>query len=140
MKFYVANLAADVTDADLKKIFEKVGRVSDAYIVSDIATNTPTRIGIVIMDSLIDANLAYEVINGMMFGGYQIKIFKNFDSQQINERRVLLDRRVTVDRRLGSERWRKERYHESKQEKHCNMFTELDRRVTKERRWGKGKR
>jgi len=137
MKFYVANLAADITDAYLKKIFEKVGKVSDAYIVSDITTNTPTRFGIVSMASPVDANLAYEVINGMMFGGFQIKIFKIFDMQQIDERRVLLDRRVTVDRRLGCERWRKERRNKFKQEKLGNIFAELDKRVTKERRWGK---
>ena len=140
MKFYVANLAADVTDAYLKKIFEKVGKVSDAYIVGDITANTPTKLGIVIMASRVDANLAYEVINEMMFGGYQIKIFKIFDRQQIDEKRTLLDRRVAVERRLGSQRWRKERHHESKQEKLGNMFTELDRRVTKERRWGNGRK
>ena len=131
MKIYVTNLRLEVTDNDLRKLFETQGKVDTAEIVKTLTTNKPTGLGIVDMESPSEASAARKELDGKLLKGNSIKVF---DRRFISNRRKGADRRVlNVPRDLGNRR-QKERRQKSGEEVVVSMYGELDRGEAEERR------
>jgi RNA recognition motif-containing protein len=64
MNIYVSNLSFNVTDADLKEVFEAYGAVSSAKIVMDKMTQRSRGFGFVEMDSQEEARQAITGLDG----------------------------------------------------------------------------
>ena len=125
MRIYVTNLGSEVTDDDLRKLFETQGKVATAEIVKTLTTNEPTGLGIVKMELPSDAAAVRKELDGKLLRGNSIKIL---DRRIISNRRGRKDRRVVnVPRDLG-ERRQKERRRNLGDEKLISRFEELERR------------
>ena len=131
MKIYVTNLRLEVTDNDLRKLFETQGKVDTAEIVKTLTTNKPTGLGIVDMESPSEASAARKELDGKLLKGNSIKVF---DRRFISNRRKGADRRVLNVPRNLAERRQKERRQKSGEEVVVSMYGELDRREAEERR------
>ena len=131
MRIYVTNLRSEVTDEDLRNMFETHGKVIYAEIVKTLTTNESTGLGYVEMESSSDAATVRRELDGKLLKGNPIKIY---DRRINSDRREDLDRRVADGRRNKDERRLLERRHKSGEEELVSMFNELDRREVAERR------
>ena len=131
MRLYITNLRSEVTDDDLRKLFETQGKVAAAEIVKTLTTNEPTGLGIVEMDSTSDATAALKELDGKLLKGNSIKIF---DRRITSNRREGTDRRVLDVPRDLADRRQKERRKKTGEEELINLFDELERREVGERR------
>ena len=131
MRIYVTNLRSEVTDGDLRNMFETHGKVIHAEIVKTLTTDESTGLGFVEMESPSDASTVRKELDGKLLKGNPIKIY---------DRRVNSDRREDMDRRLADiqrnmdDRRLLERRSKSGEEELVSMFNELDRREVVERR------
>ena len=64
MKIYVTNLRSEVTDDDLRKLFETCGKIAVAEIVKTFTTNESTGLGYVEMKSPYDAMMVRKELDG----------------------------------------------------------------------------
>ena len=131
MRLYITNLRSEVTDDDLRKLFETQGKVAAAEIVKTLTTNEPTGLVIVEMDSTSDATAALKELDGKLLKGNSIKIF---DRRIISNRREGTDRRVLDVPRDLADRRQKERRKKTGEEELISLFDELERREVEERR------
>jgi len=131
LKIYVTNLRSEVTDHDLRKLFETQGKVTAAEIVKTLTTNEPTGLGIVEMDSPYDVTAVRKELDGKLLKGNSIKIF---DRRITSNRRKKTDRRVLDAPRDLADRRLKARRQNLSEEKLVSMFDELERREIRERR------
>ena len=74
MRIYVTNLRSEVTDDDLRKLFETHGKVVVAEIVKTLTTNEPTGLGIVEMESSSDAIEARKEFDGKLISDSYISV------------------------------------------------------------------
>ncbi len=131
MRIYVTNLRSEVTDDDLKKLFETHGKIAVAKIVKTLTTNESTGLGYVEMESHDDAMTARKKLDGNLLKGNPINIF---------DRRITLDRREGTNRRVSdvrrdlAEKRQMERRQKSGEEELLSMFNELDTREIEEQR------
>ena len=130
MRLYVTNLRSEVTDDDLRNLFETQGKVSAAEIVKTLTTNEPAGLGIVEMASPSDATAALKELDGKLLRGNSIKIF----DRRITSNRRGKDRRVLDAPRDLADRRQKERRQNLSEAKLVSMFDELERREVGERR------
>ena len=131
MRIYITNLRSEVTDEDLRKLFETHGKVAVAEIVKTLTTDESTGLGFVEMDSPEDAITVRRELDGKLLRGNPIKIYDRritSDRREYPERRSIGIRREMLERRLL------ERRQYSGEEELVGMFDELDRRETEERR------
>ena len=131
MRIYVTNLRSEVTDEDLRNMFETHGKVIYAEIVKTLTTNESTGLGFVEMESPGDAATVRKELDGKLLRGNPIKIY---DRRVNSDRREDLDRRVADVRRSFSDRRLADRRNKSGEEELVSMFNELDRREVVERR------
>ena len=131
MRIYVTNLRLEVTDDNLRKLFETHGKVAVAQIVKTLTTSESTGLGFVEMESPDDAMVARKELDGKLLKGNPIKIF---DRRITSNRRERTDRRVPDVRRDLAERRQMERRQKSGEEELLSMFNELDKREIEERR------
>jgi cold-inducible RNA-binding protein len=73
-KLYVGNLAYEVTDGDLAKLFEPHGTVESAQIVMDRDTGRSKGFGFVEMKSDQEAQAASAALNGQESGGRPLTV------------------------------------------------------------------
>ncbi len=131
MRIYVTNLRSEITDNDLRQLFETQGKVTAAEIVKTLTTNKPTGLGIVEMDSPYDVTAVRKELDGKLLKGNSIKIF---DRRITSNRRERTDRRKLDIPRDLEDRRQKERRQNLSQEMLVSMFDELERREIGERR------
>ncbi len=131
MRIYVTNLRSEVTDEDLRKLFETHGKVIYAEIVKTLTTGESTGLGFVEMDSPTDAATVRNELDGKLLKGNPIKIY---DRRVNSDRREDMDRRLEDIRRNMEDRRELERRSKSGEEELVSMFNELDRREVVERR------
>ncbi len=74
MDIYVGNLSFDMSDADLRQIFEQFGEVGRANIVTDKFTGKSRGFGFIAMTSNDDAQKAIAELNGKEFDGRAIVV------------------------------------------------------------------
>ncbi|OGR18727.1 MAG: RNA-binding protein [Desulfobacterales bacterium GWB2_56_26] len=64
MKLYVGNLSYEISESDLKQMFEEFGKVGSASIIMDKYSGQSKGFGFVEMDSQTEAQSAMEALNG----------------------------------------------------------------------------
>ena len=131
MRIYVTNLRSEVTDGDLRNLFETHGKVIHAEIVKTLTTDESTGLGFVEMESPTDAATVRKELDGKLLKGNPVKIY---DRRINSDRREDLDRREADVRRNMDERRMQERRNKSGEEELVSMFNELDRRELVDRR------
>ena len=74
MKLFVGNLAFDVTDDDLRQVFEQHGQVESASIVKDRFSNESRGFGFVEMPNQSEAEAAAQALNGQEYAGRNMTV------------------------------------------------------------------
>ena len=74
MNLYIGNLAKEVTDEDLLKIFAEYGEVSSAKVIRDKFSNLSRGFGFVEMPSNSEADAAIKSLNGEKLKGNSLQI------------------------------------------------------------------
>ena len=74
MNLYVGNLATEVTDEDLQKMFSVYGEVSSAKVIKDNFSNLSRGFGFVEMPRNSEADAAIKALNKEEFKGSRIQI------------------------------------------------------------------
>jgi len=70
---YVGNLPFSATDADLRVLFERHGKVDSVKLVNDRETGRPRGFGFVDMPSA-DAQAAIQALNGYSMNGRALRV------------------------------------------------------------------
>jgi len=81
MKLFVRNLSYDLRDDDLKEVFEGVGTVESANVVTDRATGRSKGFGFVKMSTDEEGQKAIDELNGQEVNGRPINIDKARDNR-----------------------------------------------------------
>lgn len=131
MRIYVTNLRAEVTDEDLKELFEVAGEVVSAMVVRTKTSNESTGFGFIDMVDKTAALEAFKTLNGKLLKGNPIKLH---DRREALERRTGANRRNEFDRRITSNRRIDLRRKATGEEEIVSLFVDLDRRDHPERR------
>ncbi len=74
MNIFVAGLSYQITDADLKELFEEYGEVSSAKIISDRETRRSKGYGFVEMATEEDGQRAIEELNDAEYDGRTLSV------------------------------------------------------------------
>jgi RNA recognition motif-containing protein len=74
MNIYVGNLAAEVTDDDLRAAFEALGQVETANVIKDKFSGESRGFGFVEMPSKDEAQKAIEEMNGKELQGRAVTV------------------------------------------------------------------
>ena len=74
MNIYVGNLSFDMSEEDLRGVFEAYGQVSSATIVKDKYSGQPRGFGFVEMPDQSEAKAAIENLNGKERLGRQMNV------------------------------------------------------------------
>lgn len=74
MNIYVGNLSSDVTEEDLRTLFEAHGQVSSINIIKDRFSGEPRGFGFVEMPSNSEAKEAVSHLNGTELKGRAIRV------------------------------------------------------------------
>lgn len=72
-RIYVGNLPFNVTEADVRGMFEEYGSVASVELVSDRETGRPRGFGFVEMEDG-DAETAISALTGTSYGGRTLKL------------------------------------------------------------------
>jgi RNA recognition motif-containing protein len=74
MNIYVGNLSYDVTENDLRHVFEPFGNVESVKIISDMYSGRSKGFGFVEMSNIGDAQTAINDLNNKDLKGRPIKV------------------------------------------------------------------
>ncbi|MGH9462839.1 MAG: RNA recognition motif domain-containing protein [Vicinamibacteria bacterium] len=74
MNIYVGNLPFSTTEAELREVFERFGRVDSASIIVDRHTNQSRGFGFVEMANAEEAKAAIEALNGTDMSGRTLRV------------------------------------------------------------------
>ena len=74
MNIYIANLAENITEDDLKKAFEAFGPVTSVNVIKDKYTNKSRGFAFVEMDSDKDGQAAIDGLNGKDLKGSTLTV------------------------------------------------------------------
>lgn len=77
MKLLVRNLARNITEAQLKALFDDVGSVQSCSLVLDQATGASKGFGFVEMPKSGEAKVAIKMLNGKEISGNKIRVKKS---------------------------------------------------------------
>ena len=81
-KLFVRNFPYDLTDDQLKEIFEAAGEVTEAKVITDRYTGKSRGFGFVTMSTPEGCQKAIDEINGKEIGGREIVVDHARDSQR----------------------------------------------------------
>ena len=96
MNIYVGNLSPEVSEDDLREVFETHGQVSSVKVIKDRFTGEPRGFGFIEMPEQEEAKAAMENLNGSELKGKSIVV---------NEARSRTDKRRGGGRRGGGGGW-----------------------------------
>ena len=74
MNIYIGNLSSEVTDEDLKQIFENFGQVVSAKVIKDMYSGQSRGFGFVEMPNGVEAQVAIGGLNGKDLKGRTIRV------------------------------------------------------------------
>jgi len=74
MKIYAGNLSYDMTEDQLRALFEEFGEVTSADLVTDRTSGESKGFGFVEMDRQADAEEAIKQLNGRSVNGRGLKV------------------------------------------------------------------
>ena len=86
MKLFVGRLPYELTEENLRELFEKAGAVVSAKVVMDRYTGRSRGFGFVEMSNQDDANTAMETLDGSEVMGRTIVVKKANDSDRSHSR------------------------------------------------------
>lgn len=87
MKLFVRNLSYDLTEDELKEIFEAAGTVASVKIIKDRDTGRSKGFGFVEMSSPAEGEEAIKTLNGYEGQGRPIYVDKARDNNRSESRR-----------------------------------------------------
>lgn len=87
MRLYVGGLPYQTTDNDLINLFEQVGQVSSATVITDRETGRSKGFGFVDMTSAEDGRRAIEQLNGTALGSRTITVNEARERPSTSQRR-----------------------------------------------------
>ncbi len=87
MNIYISNLSFDVSDSDLKELFEEYGQVSSAKVITDKFSGRSRGFGFVEMPNDDEANKAIEELNQAEYDGKTINVSVAKPREERPERR-----------------------------------------------------
>lgn len=76
MDIYVGNLSYDVTEDELKQVFENYGEIHSVKIIKDRYTGRSKGFGFIEMPAEDEAKEAISNVNGTSLNGREIKVNK----------------------------------------------------------------
>ncbi len=82
IKLYVGNLPHQMTETELKELFEEAGHVASAKIITDRMTGQPRGFGFVEMETKLDGQKAISMINGRNIDGRTLTVNEARPQQQ----------------------------------------------------------
>jgi RNA recognition motif-containing protein len=74
VKLYVGNISSTITEADLQRIFEEFGSVTEIKAVTDRQTGQPRGFAFVTMSSVPEGHAAMKGLDGKEVGGRTLKV------------------------------------------------------------------
>jgi len=74
MNIYVSNLSHNVTEAELKALFEEYGRVGSTVVIKDKVSGESRGFGFVDMPSKTEAMTAIQALNGHDVSGRKLTV------------------------------------------------------------------
>ena len=74
MNIYVGNLSYEVTERDLREIFEEFGSVEKANVITDRDTGRSKGFGFIEMEDQAAAEKAIETLNGTSISGRNVTV------------------------------------------------------------------
>lgn len=74
MNIYVGNLPYEVTDEDLKSLFDDFGEIHNAKVIMDRETGRSRGFGFVEMPEQEDGEAAIQALNELDFQGRKLKV------------------------------------------------------------------
>ncbi|HEY7535471.1 MAG TPA: RNA-binding protein [Thermodesulfobacteriota bacterium] len=74
MNIYVGNMSRDVTEEDIRKLFEGFGQVASINIIKDKFSGEPRGFGFVEMPGKAEAQTAISSLNGKEFKGRTLTV------------------------------------------------------------------
>jgi RNA recognition motif-containing protein len=86
MRLYVGGLPYQTNENDLISLFEQVGPVTSATVITDRDTGLSKGFGFVDMDSTEDAQQAIGQLNGTILGGRTITVNEARERQASSQR------------------------------------------------------
>jgi len=86
MRLYVGGLPYHTTEQDLVDLFEQVGQVTQAVVITDRETGRSKGFGFVEMSNDQDAQSAIEQMNGTLFGNRTITVNEARERQAAGSR------------------------------------------------------
>jgi RNA recognition motif-containing protein len=104
MRLYVGNLPYQTTEQDLLDLFEQIGQVTDASVITDRETGRSKGFGFVEMRNDQEAQSAIERLNGTFLGNRTITV------NEARERQATGNRGYQGRERRSNTSYRSERY------------------------------
>jgi len=74
MKIYIGNLSQNITDEDLKKVFEAFGQITSVNVIKDKYTNNSRGFAFVEMASRQEGQAAIDGLNGKDLKGTTLTV------------------------------------------------------------------
>ncbi len=74
MNIFIGNLSFNLSEEELKQVFEAYGEVSSAKIITDKQSGRSKGFGFVEMPDDEEANQAIEALNGQSVGGRNVNV------------------------------------------------------------------
>jgi RNA recognition motif-containing protein len=87
MRLYVGGLPYQTTENDLISLFEQLGQVTSATVITDRETGRSKGFGFVDMSNTDDAQKAIGQLNGTDLGGRTITVNEARERQESSQRR-----------------------------------------------------
>jgi RNA recognition motif-containing protein len=104
MRLYVGNLPYQTTEQDLLDLFEQIGQVTEASVITDRETGRSKGFGFVEMRTDQEAQSAIERLNGTFLGNRTITV------NEARERQAVGGRGFQGRERRSNTSYRSERY------------------------------
>jgi len=76
-KLYVGNIAFDITEDNLRKLFTEAGKVNDVALIKNQGSGSSKGYGYITMNSMEDGNKAIEQFHGKKLGYRELVV--NFE-------------------------------------------------------------
>jgi RNA recognition motif-containing protein len=85
MKLLIRNLTRTTTEAELRALFEKHGKVQSCTLVNDKKTGVSKGFGFVVMPASGEAKAAMKALNGTIVGSDKIRVKKAAPKPQASD-------------------------------------------------------
>ncbi len=93
MNIFIGNLSFNLSEEELKQVFEAYGEVSSAKIITDKQSGRSKGFGFVEMPDDEEANQAIEALNGQSVGGRNVNVNQAKERSNNNNNRRSFNRR-----------------------------------------------